>query len=113
MLFRSYEFPLLGLPDIEAENNDVIFLNQNYPNPFNLETVICYSLPQKTKVKISVYNIIGQKINTLIQAVQEAGNHTVRWNGKSVSGNIVASGIYLYKLETDDKTETKKMILLK
>lgn len=113
IMLYNHEFPLSGQPNTKSENNDAIFLNQNYPNPFNLETVICYSLPKKTKVQISVYNIIGQKINTLIQTVQEAGNHTVRWNGKSVSGNIVASGIYLYMLETDNEKATKKMILLK
>ncbi len=113
VMLYYHEFALTGQYDVKNENDYTASLGQNYPNPFNIETVISYSLTQKTEVRISVYNIIGQKVKTLIHTVQDAGNHTVKWDGTSVSGNVVASGIYLYKLETANEAVTKKMILLK
>ncbi len=83
-------------------------LLQNYPNPFNPTTTISYWLPEGTNVNISVYNINGQKIATLSQGFQEAGEYSVLWQGADYS-----SGIYLYRLETDSFIETKKMMLLK
>jgi len=88
-------------------------LNQNYPNPFNPSTTIEYSLPTRSNVNISVYNILGRKVTTLINKNQTAGNHSVTWNGANNQNQQVSSGIYFYRIETNDFTTTKKMTLLK
>ncbi|RLC45028.1 MAG: hypothetical protein DRH57_08710, partial [Candidatus Cloacimonadota bacterium] len=88
-------------------------LSQNYPNPFNPETVIAYQLPEGTAVEISIYNILGQKIKTLVKGRIEAGYHKVIWNGKDAENRHVSSGIYFYKISTDKFNETKKMLLMK
>lgn len=88
-------------------------LSYNYPNPFNPLTTINYSLEKRTRVDISVYNLLGQKVGTLVDEVKPAGEYTTYWDGKDDNGSAVASGVYLYKLETDEYVETKKMILLK
>lgn len=88
-------------------------LSQNYPNPFNLTTEIKYSLPQNTDVELNVYNAIGQKVKTLVNQRQNAGYHQVQWNGTNESGNVVASGVYIMRLKTNDRSAVKKMIILK
>ncbi len=84
----------------------------NYPNPFNPETTISYSIPQKGRVKIEVFNVRGQKVTTLVNESQEAGNHSVVWNGRDKSDKACSSGIYFYRLETGSHTKTRKMLLL-
>jgi hypothetical protein len=88
-------------------------LHQNYPNPFNPGTEIVYSLPQAADVTLAVYNILGQKVATLINARREAGTHHVFWYGTDEGGQAVATGIYLYRLEADSFKESKKMLLLR
>lgn len=95
-------------PGNETSLPTTLFLHQNYPNPFNPMTVISYSLPEAAHVSLDVYNILGQKVATLVNARQEAGNHSVQWNGEHCS-----SGIYFYRISTDQAVETKKMLLLK
>lgn len=88
-------------------------LQQNYPNPFNPVTTITYAIPQESHVKLVVYDLLGREVATLINNQQNAGNHTIQWNGTNNSGNNVSSGIYIYKLETDSFNDAKKMILLR
>ncbi|MFH1699472.1 MAG: T9SS type A sorting domain-containing protein [Candidatus Zixiibacteriota bacterium] len=88
-------------------------LSQNYPNPFNPVTTIEYSLPQRSHVTIEVYNLLGQKVITLIDYEQIAGNYTIVWDGENDIGVSVATGVYLYRFQTDEYTETKKMLLVK
>jgi hypothetical protein len=88
-------------------------LFQNYPNPFNPQTVIKYDLPKSGHVNVTVYNILGQKVKTLVDEQQEAGHQSVNWNGKDGKGEDVASGIYFYKIKTVGFEKTKKMVLLK
>ncbi|NOX65080.1 MAG: T9SS type A sorting domain-containing protein [Chlorobi bacterium] len=83
-------------------------LSQNYPNPFNPTTIIRFSIPEYTKVKLSIYNILGQKITTLVDEVKAAGTYEVSWNASNFS-----SGIYIYRLESEKKSVLKKMTLLK
>ncbi|MGB2697781.1 MAG: FlgD immunoglobulin-like domain containing protein [Candidatus Zixiibacteriota bacterium] len=88
-------------------------LSQNYPNPFNPDTKIDFSIPRNSKVRLSIYNVMGQRIKTLVDETKTAGYYDVIWDGRNEKGKEVASGTYIYKLEADDFKETKKMILLK
>ncbi|MFH1336540.1 MAG: T9SS type A sorting domain-containing protein, partial [Candidatus Zixiibacteriota bacterium] len=84
-------------------------LFQNSPNPFNPETQIRYDLPATGHVELTVYNILGQKVKVLVNEVQETGHQSVTWDGKDDLGKEVASGIYFYKLQTENFEKTKKM----
>jgi len=86
-------------------------LYQNYPNPFNPSTTIRYELQSASSVELSVYDITGRKIATLVNAKQNPGLHTVTWNGKKSDGTSAASGIYFYRLVSGNKVSAKKMIL--
>ncbi len=89
-------------------------LNQNYPNPFNPSTTIEFSIQNDSKIDLSVYNIRGQKINTIIHNKFTKGSHSIIWNGNDEIGKSVSSGLYLYKLNINGKTEAvKKCLLLK
>ncbi len=111
-----------GIPTGVKENSSPLpadfALSQSYPNPlqtsaFNSATTITYTLPKSTQVVLSVYNVLGQRLVTLVNRAQEAGSHTATWDGKDAKGEILPSGIYLYKIETDSFTQTKKLILAK
>lgn len=95
------------------------YLAQNYPNPFNPTTEIKFGIPKTSNVSIGIYNILGQKIATLLNSELNAGNYSVIWDGKDISGRNVSTGIYFYKLETNSIdgtvkfTNVKKMMLSK
>jgi len=91
----------------------VTSLGNNYPNPFNPQTTISFSLQENNFVKLEIFNIRGQLVKTLISDNYDAGVHSAIWNGIDNRNNPVGSGIYLYKLETETYSSTKKMILLK
>ena len=88
-------------------------LCQNYPNPFNPETDIRYELPEAGFVRLDIYNILGQKIVTLVNEDQEAGYKSVTWNGQNGWGLDLSSGIYFYTLQVGHFTQTRKMVLTK
>nr|MBC8527538.1 T9SS type A sorting domain-containing protein [Candidatus Cloacimonadota bacterium] len=88
-------------------------LSQNYPNPFNKITAIEYGLPQRGRVKLSIYNIRGQLVKTLVEEETSSGWHKVIWNGKDSSGKSVGMGVYLYKIKNGKFTSIKKMLLLR
>jgi hypothetical protein len=83
-------------------------LSQNFPNPFNPSTDISFALPNAGKVKLVVYNVLGQEVATLVDQAMEAGNHTVTWEA-----NEYSSGVYFYRLNAEKYTQTLKMMLLK
>jgi hypothetical protein len=83
-------------------------LHQNYPNPFNAKTSINYTLDVQSEVKVEVYNLLGQKVETLTEGLKPAGNHNLVWDASEV-----ASGIYYYKLTAGDRVEIKSMTLMK
>ncbi|MCI0496485.1 T9SS type A sorting domain-containing protein, partial [candidate division KSB1 bacterium] len=84
----------------------------NYPNPFNPETKISFQLPKECQVRLSVYNNLGQLISVLFEGELGSGIHSKIWNGLDMSGKQVTSGVYLYKLETDEYSEVKKMLYI-
>jgi hypothetical protein len=97
--------------DAEEQTNalPIVFaLSGNYPNPFNSETTIDYQLPINCEVKLVIYNLLGQKVETLVDGLMEAGHHSVQWDASAYS-----SGIYFYKLNAGDKIFTRRMTLLK
>jgi hypothetical protein len=96
------------------ENKPTTFnLSQNYPNPFNPVTNFKFSLPQASHVKIEIFNILGQNVNTLVDEDMKAGSFAVDWNGKDQRGVEVSSGIYFYRIMAGDFSSVKRMVLLK
>ncbi len=102
-----------GAAKLSAETPTEFSLSSNYPNPFNPETNISFTLPERTQVTLIIYNILGERVKTLVNRDMEAGIHTIHWDGADGSGNSIASGIYFYKLSAGDFTATKKMVLTK
>ncbi|RKX21698.1 MAG: hypothetical protein DRP35_03670, partial [Candidatus Zixiibacteriota bacterium] len=100
-VYKTDNFVSQLLPSVYA-------LDQNYPNPFNPATGISFSLPKASHVTLTVYNIMGQKVAELANGEMPAGNHAVEWDASAMS-----SGVYLYRLETNEFSDTKKMLLIK
>jgi hypothetical protein len=88
-------------------------LSQNYPNPFNPSTVLQYQVPAASQVEIDVYNILGEKITTLVNDVKAAGYYSITWNGTGMNGQTVATGVYIYRMRAGDFVNTKRMLLIK
>ena len=88
-------------------------LEQNYPNPFNPTTEIPLALPVDSYVELSVYNVLGQTVITLVSGEMPAGHHLISWDGTDADGGSVASGVYFYRISADSFKATKKMMLLK
>ena len=92
---------------------DKFYLDQNYPNPFNPETKISYCLPEGFQVRLIIYNLIGQEVQTIVNNFQPAGYYQVIWNGRDNQGRLASSGIYIYRLTAGTFTQTKRMVLLR
>ena len=88
-------------------------LGQNYPNPFNSSTTISYAVPERSKVTLAVYNVIGRKVATLVNEIRPVGSYSVTWDGADAAGAEVASGIYFYRLTAGEIVRARKMLLLK
>ena len=88
-------------------------LAQNCPNPFNSDTVIEYPLPQPGEMQLEVYDLAGQRVTTLASGSRAAGSYSVAWDGSGDDSQPVASGVYLYRLQTKVGLETRKLILLR
>jgi len=83
-------------------------ISQNYPKPFNPSTLINYSIPKEGKIKLTIYNALGQVVATLLNETKKAGSYSIEFNNASLS-----SGLYFYKFESGSFSESKKMLLLK
>jgi len=112
---RRYPFYNITLSSKDLENVAPLefALNQNYPNPFNPTTTISYQLPESGKVRLDIYNLKGQLVKTLIDGSQDSGLHSIVWNGTDRHNRSVASGVYLYRLSSLNKVQTKRMLLMK
>lgn len=99
----------------EKDNSipDEFSLSQNYPNPFNSSTLIKYALKKDVNVLINIYNVLGQKIKTLVDEYQNAGYKSIIWDGTNDNGKAVSSGIYFYKIIAGDFIDKKKMAIIK
>ena len=103
--------PALGI-DVDMPTTGFA-LHPCAPNPFNPNTTIFYSIPRADQVDLAVYDLAGRHLRTLVSGYVNAGDHAIQWNGRDDAGNQVASGIYLYRLRTDDFVETRRMALVK
>lgn len=100
--------------DLKNENEMALTykLNNNFPNPYNPSTIISYSIPENAYVTLNIYNLVGEKIKTLVSEQQTAGNYIVNFDAASAQGGLT-SGIYFYSLTANDFVQTKKMMLLR
>jgi hypothetical protein len=104
----NFQVPtLVGTETTEGIPSD-LNLYANYPNPFNPTTTIQFGLPREAKVKLTVYNLLGEEVATLVNGVQKAGSHQIQWNAKNLP-----SGIYIYNLDAGSIVLHKKLMLLK
>ncbi len=104
---------LLDADPLEIEVPTEFQLSQNYPNPFNPSTRIDFALPFAGKINLSIHDLLGREVVTLINNRQLAGWHSVTWNGRNQSGTPVSAGMYIYTLKTEQSTISKKLVLLK
>jgi hypothetical protein len=102
------ESAIIGINPICGEVPSKFSLSQNYPNPFNPTTTIKFDIPKSSEVKISIYDITGKELEVLVNEKLQAGTYQTTWNASNFS-----SGVYFYRLQTEDFSETKKLILLK
>ena len=102
----------LGADD-EAAIPGVFALHQNYPNPFNPVTTIRYDVPEQSHVTMDIYNLLGQRVATLVNGIQEPGYHAIMWNGTNMHGAAMSSGMYFYHIQAGDFRAVKKLILVK
>ena len=107
------------MPQLFGDNPDMtevvdnFKLYQNYPNPFNPETNIRFALKKSEHVKLEIYNVLGQKIRTLLNKKYSTGVHSITWDSKDNTGKLMSSGIYLYRLSAGKHVQIRKMLLLK
>jgi len=116
---RSFKI-VIGIPEFVREIESEIpagptnyHLAQNYPNPFNLETQIQYQLPQRIFVTLKIFNLLGQKIQTLVTEEQEIGYYKIQWDGSDDNNRVVGTGIYVLRMKAGDFVQVKKIILIK
>ncbi len=88
-------------------------LSQNYPNPFNPETTIPYRISEASMVTITIYNVVGQHVRTLVDEIKPAGSYSVTWNGTNDAGIRINNGLYFYRIEAGNFTQTRKLIMMK
>ncbi len=121
LFFREYNSNSIfySVFDVIVPNSDNVnpvlmgITTSNYPNPFNPTTTIEYSVPEKGNVRIDIYNILGQRVNSLVNSEHSKGTHTIQWDGKDSDNNTLSSGIYFYKVSQNGKSVTKKIVMMK
>jgi len=116
---------LVGLDGVKLVSNGTVSINnqkdkiakftleQNSPNPFNPVTTISYLVPKETHIVITIYDIAGRKVKTILNKKMQEGQYSISWDGKDELGKVVSNGVYLYDLKTDEVHLSKKMIFLK
>ena len=107
------KYALFIAPDAIESLPEEFYFSGNYPNPFNSSTAIKYAIPSESYVKVSVFNVQGQRVNVLVDEVQEPGYKSINWNGSSQSGYVLPSGIYFVMIQQSNTTEVKKVMMIK
>jgi len=107
--------PILVLDAPDQKNNlpKNFALRQNYPNPFNPTTHISFDMPKTAAINVTVYDVLGRNVSTLINSVQQTGQHTVEWNGKNYAGMPVPSGTYFVRMVSGEFVQVQKILLMK
>tara|TARA_B100001027_G_scaffold211919_1_gene180680 strand:- start:140 stop:1591 length:1452 start_codon:yes stop_codon:yes gene_type:complete len=115
VVMSFYETGLVNLDPsvIQSEIPSSFSLHQNYPNPFNPTTTLQYDLPTDVLVNITIYDLLGNVINQLVNEAQNSGYKSIQWDATNYQGQPVSAGVYIYRIEAGDFRQTKKMILLK
>ena len=104
---------IVSVPDERDDLPISLQLQQNYPNPFNATTIIRYELPVAGSVSLEIYNLMGQKVKTLVAQRQQAGNHQAQWDGADDLGESAPSGVYVYRLRAGAWSVNRKLLLLR
>ena len=100
--------------DVDGDHLPTVYaLHQNYPNPFNPVTNLSYDLPEDAMVNITVFDMMGRVVRTLVNGQQSAGYKSLLWNATNNSGQPISAGLYIYTIQAGEFSQTKKMILLK
>ncbi len=102
-----------AIPESPSQKVTEFRLFQNHPNPFNATTQISYSIPACSRVSLTIYNLRGEEVATLFEGYQNPGTHTVKWDACYSNGHPVSSGVYFYRLKTDNYVTTRKLLLMK
>ena len=113
---EDYVMMIYAADDVAIDKDQVPLrfqLFHNFPNPFNPDTAIEYDIPNKTHVKIVIYNLTGQEVKEIVNMHHEPGHHRIMWHGMDASGNAVSSGIYLYLMEAGSFRDTGKLLLIR
>jgi hypothetical protein len=121
---RTYFYKLLsvsnaGIPkeydpvEVSVSTPRTFKLHPNYPNPFNPETTIKYEIPRQEKVRILIYNVLGQVVKELVNDNKKSGYYTIKWHGTDNLGRQAASGIYFYRINAGKFNLTRKMVLIR
>ncbi len=111
LMYASFDVVVPNTENVSPELKSIA--TSNYPNPFNPITTIEYSVPQDGNVSIDIYNILGQKVNTLVNSVHSKGMYSIQWDGKDNNNKELPSGIYFYRISQNGKSVTKKIVMMK
>ena len=112
-LMAATTLPMTAVTETRTEALPSAFaLDQNYPNPFNSHTVIGFDLPVAADVDLALFDLLGQRVATLGRGRRPAGTYTIQWDGRDDAGQPLASGVYLYRLQSALQTETRKLLLV-
>jgi len=109
----AFEYGALVIVDEPKVLPESFTLHQNYPNPFNPVTTLQYDLPEDAMVNITVFDMMGRVVRTLVNGQQSAGYKSLQWNATNNSGQPISAGLYIYTIQAGEFSQTKKMILLK
>jgi len=112
-----YKLNLSLITGVETDQNQSLTqtfqLKQNYPNPFNPTTTIPYTIGQQSRVKLTIYNALGQEVRTLLNEEKPTGQYQVSWDGRDNQGKMAAAGVYVYRLEAGDFSQSRQLTFLK
>jgi len=110
---KRESFPAVQVEVAKIVVPDQYYVNQNYPNPFNPTTSIKYGLPEASHVRVEIFNLRGEQVAVLQDGEQAAGTFELTWDGRNVNGQVVPTGVYLYRINAGSFTDSKKMIFAK
>ena len=100
--------------DVNDNLHPITFdLHQNFPNPFNPVTSIGYDIPEACEVQISIYNVLGQQVKTLVNEAHQPGYYSVQWDGTNSAGTVLPNGLYIYTIDAGNFSSVKKLVLMK